>query len=176
MRSPSFYLARNDFPRATEFKIKGVSTSTAGPEKKKGGQRRRTKREVPSIVPTALGNAANTIVPNGMHTGIDPGPQSAPQKRRPCLVRSPIYNPDYPTFCECLQPYCSYHCPTARGILSRGCTTYSWPAHEAMNYSDWSLSAERCTNYDVSAEAGHQGGLVEDPNACMCVLFPTGTC
>ena len=155
----------------TEFKLKDASTPTAGP-KKKGGQKRRTKREDLSTVPTALGNAANTIVPNGARTGIGPGPQPAPQRRRPCLVRSPIYNPNYPTFCECLQPHCSHHCPTARGILSRGCTTYSWPAHEAMSYSDWSVSAEQRTNHDVGVEIVHRWEPIEDHSACTCVPFP----
>ena len=132
---------RTDLARVTEFRPNdqpNTSIPAASLEKKKGGQKRRTKR---GDLNAALGNAASTVVPNGTHTGIDPlpeGPQSAPQHRWPRFVRSPIYNPKLLTFCECLQPHCSYHCPSARSILSRGCTTYSWPAHEAMSYSDWS--------------------------------------
>lgn len=140
-----FVTRRTDLARVTEFKPKvqpSISTLTTG-IKKRGGQKRRTKRGDLDTISTALGNAVSRTVPNGTDAEIDPPPEdprSAPQKRRPCLVRSPIYNPDYPTFCECLQPHCPHHCPIARSILSRGCTTYSWPAHESMSYSDWSLS------------------------------------
>lgn len=156
----------------TEFKSKDqLSASTsASLEKKKGGQKRRTKRESLNTIPTALGNA----VSHGAHVEIIPPPQEsqpAPKKRWPCLVRSPIYNPDYPTFCECLQPHCSYHCPTARSILSRGCTTYSWPAPEVIRNSSWSLPAESYTNRYIGVGTGRQGSLVEDPDACKCVSF-----
>ena len=168
------YLAcRTDSARVTEFKFKDqLSASTsANLEKKKGGQKRRTKREILNATPTALGNA----VSHGAHVEIIPPPQesqAAPKKRWPCLVRSPIYNPDYPTFCECLQPHCSYHCPTARSILSRGCTTYSWPAPEVIRNSGWSPPAESYTNSYIGVETGRQGGLIEDPDACKCVSFP----
>lgn len=166
----------------TEFALKGqpnVSLPTAGPEKKKGGQKRRTKREDPNAVPTAPGHSANTTIPNGTRTGIVPppeDPQWGPQKRRPCLVRSTIYNPDYPTFCECMQPYCPHHCPAARGIISRGCTTYSWPAHEAMSYGDRSPPTEPRTNHDAGVETRHPGGLVEEPRIRKCDPFPVQTC
>ena len=103
----------------TEFKPRDQSSGTASAanlEKKKGGQKRRTKREDSNTVSTSRGNGAHAV-----------GAGVAPRKRWPCLVPSPIYNADYPTFCECLQPQCAYHCPIARCILSRVCTTYSWP-------------------------------------------------
>jgi hypothetical protein len=111
----------------TEFKPKDqLSASTsASLEKKKGGQKRRTKREGLNTIPTVLGSRVKLSHPlKSLSRHL--------KERWPCLVRSPIYNPDYPTFCECLQPHCSYHCPTARCILSRGCTTYSWPAPEVI--------------------------------------------
>lgn len=159
----------------TEFNPRdqlGASTSAASLGKKKGGQKRRTKRE--GLNTTAPGNAANVIVPRGTHADIIPlseESQSAPNKQWPCLVRSPIYNPDYPTFCECLQPDCSYHCPTAKCILSRGCTTYSWPAPEIMRNSNWSLPARPYESHDTGVEAGNQGGLIEDHDSCKCVPF-----
>jgi hypothetical protein len=164
---------RTDLARVTEVKHRDQSSAStsAGLEKKKGGQKRRTKRDDLNTVPTTLGNADNMIVPNGTHIEIDP-----PQKRWPRLVRSTVYNPDYPTFCECLQPHCPHHCPTARGILSRGCTTYSWPAHETMSYSDWSLLAEPHANHDAGVEADRRGGLVGDPRSCKCVQFTTRIC
>lgn len=107
----------------TEFRPKDQSsgsTPAASLEKKKGGQKRRTKREDSNTVSTSRRNGANAV-------GADVAPQPAPKKRWSYLVPSPIYNPDYPTLCECLQPQCSYHCPIARCILSLACTAYSWP-------------------------------------------------
>jgi hypothetical protein len=118
----------------TEYQPKdqpGVTTFTAGP--KKGVRKRRKKREDMDAVSTALDNAATTII------GTDPtpeGPKPAPQKQLPCLVRSSIYNPDYPTFCECLQPDCSHHSPIARELLLRSCTAHSWPPPWIAGLSD----------------------------------------
>lgn len=151
-------VCRTDLARVTEFKPRdqlSASTSVASQGKKTGGLKRRTKREI--------------ISPPGES-------QSAPKKRWPCLVRSPTYDPNYPTFCECLQPHCSYHCPTARGILTRGCTTYSWPAPEIMSYGDWPLLAEPYANHDTGIEAGNQRGHIENHGACKCVPFPTLIC
>ena len=162
----------------TEFRPKDqLSASTsANPEKKKGGQKRRTKREGLSTIPTALGDAANANVSHDTHVelvSLSQESQPVPKERWPCLVRSPIYNPEYPTFCECLQPHCSYHCPTARSILSRGCTTYSWPAPGVIRNSGWPLLAESYMNLDSGVEARHRGGLIGDSDACKCVPFPT---
>lgn len=137
----------------TEFKPQdqpSASTSAVNIEKRRGRQKRRTKREDLNTAPTALGD--------GVEAGPSPeNPQSALLKRWPCLVRSPIYNPDYPTFCGCFQPHCSHHCPIARGIVSRGCTNFSWPAHGITSYSDWPVSGGTYTDHDVDVEAEHQG-------------------
>lgn len=161
----------------TEFKPKDQSSAStsAASLKKKGGHKRRTKRGDLSTVPTAPGDMANSIGSHGTHTATAPPPetsQSVPEKRWPCLVRSPIFDPDYPTFCECLQPHCSHHCTTAKDILSRGCTTYSWPSPEVTSYNSQSLSAKSCTNHDTGIEAHCQRDLIEDLSACECVPFP----
>ena len=169
---------RANSARVTEFKPKDQLSASisASLEKKKGGQKRRTKRDGSNAISTVLGDAENAIVSHGARVesiSSRQESQPAPKERWPCLVLSPIYNPDYPTFCECLQPHCSYHCPTARCILSRGCTTYSWPAPRVIRNSGWPPPAESYTNPDIGVEAGHQAGLVEGPGACKCVPFPT---
>ena len=156
-------------PRMTEFKPKeppGVAISTPGP-KKKGPQNRRTKRGNLSTVSTGLDNAANAISPNNGHAGTGPTPEvlkPAPQKEWPCLVQSPVYNPDYPTFCECLQPHCLRHCPAARDLLFRRCTDYSWPDPGIVVVNDWMIPPERRAN----CETGHPGDLDKDPSTRKC--------
>lgn len=169
----SYVACSTDSVRVTEFKPKDqLSASTsAGVEKKKGGQKRRTKREGLNTIP-----AANAIDSHGAHVEIiSPSQESqpVPKERWPCLVRSPIYSPEYPTFCECLQPHCSYHCPAARSILSRGCTTYSWPTPGVIRNSGWPLPAESYMNFDSGVGARYPGGLIGDSDACKCVPFPT---
>lgn len=140
----------------TEFKPNdqpGVSTTLAAGQKK-GGRKRRTKREDMNTVSNALGSAANTIVPSTSHAGTHPLPEDskpAPRKQWPCLVPSSVYNPDYPTFCECLQLECSHHSPSAKDLLLRSCTAHSWPPPGITSISD------------ASAQEGPPGDLNVDP-------------
>ena len=154
----------------TEFKPKGQQSTSAlsAGLKKKGGQKRRTKREDINNVSTALDNAANTIVPSNPQIG---GDQPAPQKRWPHFVRSPVYNPDYPTFCQCLQPDCAYHSPAARDMLLRGCTTFSWPRPGIIGLSDWPLSVDPHGNIDTGMRGWHTGDLNDGPGGCECHPF-----
>jgi hypothetical protein len=139
----------------TEFKPKGqpddVSTSAAG-TKKKGRQNRRTKRGDQTTVSTDLDNSANTIFPTHVGNGSAEDFKSTSQKQWPCLVPSSVYNPDYPTFCECLQPYCPRHCPVARDLLFRRCTDLSWPDPGIVGYNDWSVSSGPRGNCDRQGE------------------------
>lgn len=156
----------------TEFKPNdqpGPSTSSTG-QKKKGGPKRRTKRDDLSTVSTASDNATITISPTNTRVGTDSLPQdpgSSDQKPWPRLVRSLIYNPDYPTFCECLQPSCPNQSPTARAILFRGYTTYCWPGPGVTGYGDWPSSIE---------QAGAREGFIEGPNARKYFQLPTRSC
>ena len=150
---------RTHFPRVTEFKPKAQpnASGSVADLKKKGRQNRRTKRGDLTTVSTDFDNAANTSL-------IDPTPNDlkpAPQKQWPCLVRSGLYNADYPTFCECLQPDCSRHSPAARDILMRRCTEYSWPDPRIVGFN---LTEERA-NCDPGAPTGDRK---EDPSACKC--------
>jgi hypothetical protein len=150
-------------PRVTEFKSKdqlGSATSTLGP-KKKGPQNRRTKRGGLSAVSTDLDNAASTTFPDNAEDL-----KSAPRKQWPCLVQSQIYNPDYPTFCECLQPHCHRHCPVARDLLFRRCTDYSWPDPGIMGFSDRLMPPELRANGDTGVQTGHSGNFNKDPGGC----------
>src|SRR6266403_4777876 len=93
-----------DFVRVTEFGPKdqhSAPASAVGLGRKGGKPKHRTKREDLGN----LGSTANAIVSNMTRTEINSpieGPLSAPQQQWPRLVRSATYNPDYPTFCECL--------------------------------------------------------------------------
>jgi hypothetical protein len=145
----------------TEYRPKDQATPSVG--LKKGGPKRRTKREDPTTVSTALGNAANTMVSSNARVGAGPPPEEprpAPQKRWPCLVRSQTYNSDYPTFCECLQPHCPHHSPAAKDILTRGCTSFSWPPPGIAGVNEWPPPAEPHTNCDTF------GDLNGDPGSC----------
>lgn len=160
-------------PRVTEFKPKdqpGVASSTPGP-KKKGPQNRRTKRGDLTTVSTNLDNGANTIFPNNTRTGTGPPLEdlkSVPQKQWPCLVQSPVYNPEYPTFCECLQPHCLRHCPAARDLLFRRCTDYSWPDPGIVGFNDWMIPPEPGAGCGTSVQTGHPGDLNKDPSVRKC--------
>lgn len=150
----------------TDFRAKAqsdASTSAAG-LKKKGRQNRRTKRGDLTTVPTDLDNAGNT----SFHVGTG-GLTSEPQKQWPCLVESPIFNSDYPTFCDCLRPQCSRHCPVARDLLFRRCTEYSWPDPVIIGFNKRSMPPEPRANCETGGQTGDPGDLNKDPSACRCM-------
>ena len=115
---------------------------------------------------TASTHAASSNILGNTHTGIHPPPEDSetvPRKQWPRLIRSQTYNPDYPTFCECLQPHCPRHSIAARDILARSCTTFSWPPPEIIGLNCWSPSAGLCANEEVDTQVGHFG---KDAGAC----------
>lgn len=144
----------------TEFRPRdqpAVSSSSAG-SKKRGRQNRRTKREDLAAELTDLDNPSNTFSPSNTRIGTGPPPEDlkpAPGKQWPFFVPAAMYDPKYPTICECFQPRCPGHCSTGRDLLLRHCTNYSWPGAGIVGLRSLGIP-----------QARHLAVFNEDPSAC----------